>query len=310
MRAAATVLAVGALLGGTLAACGSGPDEPTAARDRRPTATAPAATTSPTGSTSPTSPTSLAGTPPVAASPAQRLAMSCRGHARPTVVLVSGLGASRHTFDGLVTDLARRHRVCSYDRAGLGDSPPLRRREPDPWPGNAADELAATLVARGEQPPYVLLGWSYGGLVVQAFTERHGGLVDGLVLEDSSAAEQFVDRAWDHITWDEGGRLVDTRRTVRALRAVDLGGRPTVVLSSDAITGAAGRLWYRYHDRLAASSTDAVHVEVLGAPHAVHEGNQAIVATAVDAVVAAVRDDAALTGCRRTFRPVGGRCLG
>jgi pimeloyl-ACP methyl ester carboxylesterase len=304
VRAAATLLTVGALLGGTLAACASGPEEPTA-RDRRPTATSPATPTA-----TPAADATDAATPPDSASPAQHLAMSCRGHVAPTVVLVSGLGASRHTFDALVRDLARRHRVCSYDRAGLGGSPPLRRRDPDPWPGNAADALAATLAARGEHPPYVLLGWSYGGLVAQAFTERHGGLVDGLVLEDSSTAEQFVDRAWDDITWDEGGRLVDTRRTVRALRSVDLGDRPTVVLSSDAITGDNGRLWYGYHDRLAASSTDAVHVEAVGAPHAIHEGNEAIVATAVDAVVDAVHDGAELTACRRTFRHVGGRCLG
>ena len=130
------------------------------------------------------------------------------------------------------------------------------------------------------------------------------------MLEDSSAAEQFVDPAWDHITWDEGGRLVDTRRTARALRQVELGDRPTVVLSSDAITGAAGRLWYRYHDRLAASSTEAAHVEAVGAPHAIHESNRAIVATAVDTVVTAVQGEQPLPGCRRTFRPVGGRCLG
>ena len=30
----------------------------------------------------------------------------------------------------------------------------------------------------------------------------------------------------------------------------------------------------------------------------------------VHTVVAAVQDDARLPGCRRTFRPVGGRCLG
>ena len=302
------MLAAGALLGGALAGCGSGPADAPATQARRSTA---ASTSSPGASTAATSTaaTSTAAAPAGTSPAARPLAMRCRGRGGPTVVLVSGLGASRHTFEALVRDLARRHRVCSYDRAGLGGSPPLRRRDPDPWPGNAADALAATLAARGEHPPYVLLGWSYGGLVAQAFTERHGDLVAGLVLEDSSTAEQFVDRAWDHITWDEGGRLVDTRRTVRSLRSVDLGDRPTVVLSSDAITGDNGRLWYGYHDRLAASSTDAVHVEAVGAPHAIHEGNEAIVATAVDAVVAAVRGDAPLPGCRRTFRPVGGRCL-
>jgi pimeloyl-ACP methyl ester carboxylesterase len=304
VRAAVTVLAAGALLGGALAACGSGPEGAPATQPRTATGSS---TTSPVASAAATS---AAAAQSAAAPAARRLAMRCRGRAGPTVVLVSGLGASRHTFDALVTGLARRHRVCSYDRAGLGDSPPLRRRDPDPWPGNAADALAAALSVRDEPPPYVVLGWSYGGLVAQALAERHGDLVAGVVLVDSSAAEQFVDPAWDHITWDEGGRLVDTRRTVRALRQVDLGDRPTVVLSSDAITGEPGRLWYRYHDRLASSSTDAVHVEAVGAPHAIHEGNEAIVATAVDTVVAAVRGDVRLPGCRRTFRPAGGRCLG
>jgi pimeloyl-ACP methyl ester carboxylesterase len=297
VRATVTLLAVGALLGVALAGCGGPEDAPAAAHGVASSTARTAASTTP------------AATPSATASPARHLAMSCRGRAGPTVVLVSGLGASRHTFDALVRDLAHRHRVCSYDRAGLGDSKPLRQGDPDPWPGNAADALAQSLADHGEQGPYVVLGWSYGGLVAQAFTERHGDLVAGLVLEDSSAAEQFVDRAWAHITWDEGGRLVDTRRTVRTLRRVDLGDRPTVVLSSDAITGGTGRLWYRYHDRLASSSTDALHVEALGAPHAIHEGNQEIVATAVDAVVDAAVGGTVLSHCRRTFRPVGGRCL-
>ena len=235
--------------------------------------------------------------------------MTCRGSGGPVVVLVSGLGTSGSTFDELRTDLSSRHRVCSYDRAGLGASPPLARKAPDPWPGNAADALVDTLAVQGEQPPYVLLGWSYGGLVAQSFTERHGDLVAGLVLEDSSTAEQFVDSEWSGITWDEGGRLVDTKRTVRALRRTDFGDRPLVVLSADEMTGHLARLWARYHARLTASSTESQHIRAVDTQHAIHESNEPIVAAAVDAVAAAASSGEPLADCRATFRDVGGRCL-
>ena len=235
--------------------------------------------------------------------------MECTGTERPVVVLSAGLGTSGTTFEALAKDLAARHRVCTYDRAGLGDSPPLGRDDPAPWPGNASDALAKVLAAHGEEPPYVLLGWSYGGLVVQSFTARHGDLVAGLVLEDSSTAEQFVDRDWRAIRWEEGGRLVDTKRTARALRRTDFGDRPVVVLTADELSGRVARLWAGYHDRLTASSTDSVHVVAVDAPHAIHESNEAIVAAAVDTVASVVAEGGRLPACRATFHDVGGRCL-
>src|SRR5262245_41060939 len=51
-----------------------------------------------------------------------RLAINCRGKGSPTVVLESGPGSSSGSWLGIRRRLARTTRVCSYDRAGLGNS--------------------------------------------------------------------------------------------------------------------------------------------------------------------------------------------
>ena len=197
--------------------------------------------------------------------------MTCAGDGSPTVVLEAGLNTSGDTFAALAGELSATTRVCYSDRAGVGASTALADDAPDPWPGTSADALAAELERQGEPAPYVVLGWSYGGMVAQAFATRHPDLTAGLVLEDSSVPQQFVDPEWERFDVVDGGRPVDLDTTVAELSEVDLGDVPTVVLSSDELKGRQRTLWYRYHDRLAASSTDAVHVEAVDSGHAIHE---------------------------------------
>src|SRR5262245_50210342 len=118
----------GVLLGVLLLAAGCASDEPGGA----------AADDTASGSPvrSPTSP------PPSSnessdegASPALR--MECVGDGEPTVVLVAGLNTGGDTFDSLASKLAPTTRVCSYDRAGIGGSPPLPDGKPDPSAGSA-----------------------------------------------------------------------------------------------------------------------------------------------------------------------------
>src|SRR6202012_3523935 len=57
---------------------------------------------------------------------AARLFVDCRGQssASPTVILESGAFGSAADWDLVLDDLARGGRVCAYDRAGIGRSPP------------------------------------------------------------------------------------------------------------------------------------------------------------------------------------------
>jgi pimeloyl-ACP methyl ester carboxylesterase len=120
----------------------------------------------------------------------RRMNLICSGNGAPTVVLEPGAGE----FALLVTPLQHRvasfTRVCSYDRAGFGWSDPASA-------GRSFDERAADLdhllTRAGVDGPYVLVGASYGGLLVRKFTQLEPEKVAGMVLVDA-AEEDLVFR--------------------------------------------------------------------------------------------------------------------
>ncbi len=280
-----------------LAGCGGG--DPAASPE--PTASTDSADSSPESSPE----SSLEPSPTRAAS----LALECQGDGAPTVVFEAGLDTSGDAFAGLVERIPTSMRVCTYDRAGVGASPPLAVTDPAPWPGSSADALVEALAAAGEQAPYVVVGWSYGGMVAQAFATRHADVTAGLVLEDSSVPEQLEDPEWGDIAWVDGGRDVDTRKTVAQLSEIDLGDLPVIVLTQYRLPRRLATLWDAYHDRLAGSSTDAVHVRAVGGSHELHESAQDLVLQAVEEVAAAAAAGKPLKPCDDRFADVGGRCL-
>ena len=237
------------------------------------------------------------------------LAIECQGGGAPTVVFEAGLNTGGETFASLAARVAESTRVCVYDRAGIGASPALAPTDPDPWPGTSADALAEALATAGEEAPYVVAGWSYGGLVAQAFADRHPDLTAGLVLEDSSVPEQFVDRLWDDIDWEDGGRVVDEQLTLDELGTVDFGDLPVLVLTQDQLPKRFRGTWRRYQDRLVGSSTNAVHLLAVGSPHEIHVAAEDLVLQAIEEVAAAVEADDPLAPCDGRFAPAGGRCL-
>jgi alpha/beta hydrolase fold len=109
--------------------------------------------------------------------------LHCVGHGSPTVLLEAGLDPSgSFSWRRVLPDIAVTTRVCAYDRAGILWS------EPRPGPRDAhriADELHALLAAASEPPPYVMVGHSFGGLLVRVFDRRFKGEVVGFVLVDS-----------------------------------------------------------------------------------------------------------------------------
>ncbi len=107
----------------------------------------------------------------------------CVGAGAPTIVLESGLAGFSLEWYPLEARLARYQRVCSYDRTGYGwsDYSPLPRTA-----DHLAEELHRLLRRAGEAPPYLLVGHSFGGYIVQDFSRRHPHEVQGLVLIDAS----------------------------------------------------------------------------------------------------------------------------
>ena len=77
--------------------------------------------------------------------------------------------------------MSRETRVCSYDRAGYGQS------EPGPMPRDiqrSADELHRLLVNSGEDGPFLLLGHSLGALNMEVYAHTYPDRVIGVVLLD------------------------------------------------------------------------------------------------------------------------------
>ncbi len=113
----------------------------------------------------------------------------CTGEGSPTVVMDAGLPGTSLSWRLVQTEVAKFTRVCSYDRAGLGWS--------DPSPSSRTsqrivDELHTLLANAGIEPPYVLVGHSFGGFTVRLYAARYPHEVVGMVLVDAIHSSEWL----------------------------------------------------------------------------------------------------------------------
>ena len=111
----------------------------------------------------------------------------CAGEGSPTVILEAGLPGNSLAWMSVFSEIAAFTRVCSYDRPGYGWS------EPASSPRTAdtiVQELRMLLQAADIKPPYVLVGHSFGGLLMQLYAARFPSDFEGVVLVDSSHPDQ------------------------------------------------------------------------------------------------------------------------
>jgi len=119
----------------------------------------------------------------------QRLHVYCTGRGSPTVLLESGAGDFSVVWSLVQPGISAFTRVCSYDRGGYAWSEPGARPRTY-W------QLALELQTAAERlhlsSPYVLVGQSYGGLVVRGFAEHYRRDVAGMVLVDAVHEDQRI----------------------------------------------------------------------------------------------------------------------
>jgi pimeloyl-ACP methyl ester carboxylesterase len=114
-----------------------------------------------------------------------RLFTYCSGPpSEATVVLVNGLGV----WKSVQSDIDRFAKVCSYDRAGEGRSDSVGHLQN---PDEVVTDLKRLLEAEKAFGPYILVGWSLGGIYVRSFAQRYPSLTAGIILVDSSHEEQY-----------------------------------------------------------------------------------------------------------------------
>ena len=110
------------------------------------------------------------------------------GGGEPTVVFEAGIGATHLNWRRIQETIAENARAISYDRCGLGWSSRCRTAR---TPANIAASCTRCCTARGFKPPYVLVGHSFGGLVMRRFALLYPGEVAGVVLVDPMRCEEW-----------------------------------------------------------------------------------------------------------------------
>lgn len=120
----------------------------------------------------------------------RRVHIYCTGEGTPTVVVMSG----GFSFDwGLVQPkIAEVTRICTYDSAGTAWSDPL----PGQTIPNCTDRVNEVhqLLKNAKIPgPYVVVGFSIGGLVARLYAARYPDEISGMVMVDHAFIDTHPD---------------------------------------------------------------------------------------------------------------------
>ncbi len=111
-----------------------------------------------------------------------------KGAGGPTVLFEAGIAATNLNWFHIQEHVAQFTGTASYDRAGLGWSSPSRSAR---TPGNIARELHTMLEHAGIKPPYVLVGHSFGGLVMRRFALLYPSEIQSVVLVDPMRCDEW-----------------------------------------------------------------------------------------------------------------------
>ena len=108
------------------------------------------------------------------------------------MVFDAALGASSLSWSLVFPGVAAITQACTYDRAGFGwsEQGPLPRTA-----GRIADELFALLEHIAVPRPWVLVGHSFGGLVMRVLAARHPDAAAALILLEPAHPEEWTDPA-------------------------------------------------------------------------------------------------------------------
>jgi pimeloyl-ACP methyl ester carboxylesterase len=219
------------------------------------------------------------------------------------VVFESGMGEDASTWNDVRPAIAEFAHTVAYDRPGLGQSGPTSL--PRTVVQMAAD-LQAVLEAAKLAPPYVLVGHSLGGAVVQVFAHRYPDEVAGLVLVDPEDGRliQLLHSRMSATEWAARQRALDEAMPnmppqVRAeLRAADDSGEdvaravPLPVVPVVVLTGTKKNpefpgnpleqdLKLELHNALVANTPGAQHILVPNSRHYIQNDAPKLVIQAV-----------------------------
>jgi pimeloyl-ACP methyl ester carboxylesterase len=218
----------------------------------------------------------------------------------PLVVLEAGGGDGLDTWSSVQASIAEFSRVCAYDRPTLIRNSSGPRASPSP--GDVVQTLHDVLSALSELPPYVMVGHSYGGMIVRLYATNHPTDVAGLVFIDSSHEDQLT--RFEAIDPDTARELrapsrsealdleafsaaLDTHRWRGTIPIVVLthGKPPSAPLGRETQTQELENAWLEMQRELATRSPASTHIIATHSGHYIHRDEPALVIDAVKRVL-------------------------
>ena len=130
----------------------------------------------------------------------RQLHLFCTGAAGgPTVVMVAGGGTPAVVSYNLQEKIGEFAHVCSYDRPGLGWSPPATR--PLTFDEHVQD-LESILHNGGVPGPYLFVPESFGSLLTIEYARQHAGETAGIVFLDGVDPQLWFSAIREQNGWD------------------------------------------------------------------------------------------------------------
>jgi pimeloyl-ACP methyl ester carboxylesterase len=103
------------------------------------------------------------------------------GIGEPTVIIESGLNCPKERYLDLQFLTSLKHKVIAYDHAGIGKSTESPNERKLPF---YVEELRKLLKYKKLDPPYILIGHSFGGHIVRYYSFLYPEEVAGLIFLD------------------------------------------------------------------------------------------------------------------------------
>ncbi len=111
-----------------------------------------------------------------------------QGEGAATVVLEAGLAATSLSWKLVDKAMAEFATVYSYDRAGLGWSPYNARPK---IARDLVEEMRLAMAAAGAATPRIVVGHSFGGMLMRMYAAMYPEEVSGVVLVDALSPEEW-----------------------------------------------------------------------------------------------------------------------
>ncbi len=130
------------------------------------------------------------------------------GQSGPAVIFEAGIGATSISWTLVDKRVAEFARVYNYDRAGYGWSPANQRPK---VARDLMEQMRAVMNAAGAPLPRILVGHSFGGMMMRLYAAAYPEEVAGIVMVDALSPDEWFP--------------LDFRRTLMLRRGVQLSRR-------------------------------------------------------------------------------------